>query len=147
MDEPSSRGRPPYSDARPWPCSRAAAPSGARSSRIEVQDLSVVKQLDASSPDLARHCAEGTHIPRVTLRACSDETCAQTYFQYELEDVVVSAYQPGGAAEGGGCLPVEELRFNFGKVKLNYVEQEQTVELRRTGRKWDVLPPGIGGGT
>jgi type VI secretion system secreted protein Hcp len=119
----------------------ASTTGGARPARLEVGDLNVTKHLDAASPALARHCAEGTRIPSATLRACSDETCAQPYLEFVMQDVLVSAYRPGGAAEGDDCLPVEQVGFNFTKIKADYKEQKQAVELQRSGRKWEVLPP------
>jgi|GEM_PF-6781656 len=118
----------------------AAAAGGGKPGRVDVQELNVTKHLDASSPALARHCAEGTRLPRVTLRACSDETCSQRYLEIQLEDVLVSGYRPGGTAEGEDCLPLEELSFQFAGIKLDYVEQKQQVALQRTGPKWEVLP-------
>jgi type VI secretion system secreted protein Hcp len=130
-----------------WGVNQRATGASGKPGRIDVQDLNVTKHLDASSPALARHCAEGTRLPRVTLRACSDETCLQRYLEIELSDVLVSGYRPGGAAEGEDCLPLEEVSFQFAKVKVDYVDQEQVVELQRTGQRWEVLPPRPDGGT
>ena len=46
----------------------ASSSGGGTSARVDMQDLSVVKTLDKSSPLICLACAEGKHIKEVTLQ-------------------------------------------------------------------------------
>jgi len=48
--------------------------------------------------------------------------------------VIVSGVRPGGSAQGGENLPLEEVSFNYGKIEWTYTETDH-----RTGKpKGDV---------
>ena len=41
-----------------------------------------------------------------------------------MTDVIVSSVRPGGTAQGGEALPLEEVTFNYGKITWNYIETD-----------------------
>jgi type VI secretion system secreted protein Hcp len=105
--------------------SQAAA--GGRSSggsaaaeRVNMQDFSIVKNLDKATPKLFLALSNGEHIPEVKVEFCRATGDKQKYMEYKMNDVIVSSWRPGGAAQGGESLPLEEVSFNFGKVELIY---------------------------
>ena len=100
--------------------------SGAASAqRADFSDFAVVKYLDKTSPKLFQHCADGKHIPTITLQLHRATGEKQKYMEYKLSDVIVSSYQPGGSPQGGDALPVESVSFNFGKIELIYTATDQ----------------------
>ncbi len=99
----------------------ASSSGGGSTQRADFQDLSVVKELDSSSPLLNKACWGGQHIDKVVLqlnRAAGDKR--QKYMEYELTNVIISSISIGG---GGGGVPTESLTFNYGKIKTVYTKQ------------------------
>ena len=98
--------------------SGAASSGGGRSAeRCDHQDFSVVKTLDKASPKLNLFCCNGKHIPTVTVELCRAAEDKQKYMEYKMNDVIVTSVRPGGSAEGGEALPLEEVTFNYGKIE------------------------------
>lgn len=99
----------------------ASSSGGGTTARADFQDLSIVKELDSSSPLLNKACWSGTHIKEVTLelnRAAGDDRLK--YMVYKLENVIVSSVSIGG---GGGGIPTESVTFNYGKITTTYTKQ------------------------
>ncbi len=99
----------------------ASSSGGGSTQRADFQDLSVVKELDSSSPLLNKACWGGTHIDKVVMqlnRAAGDQK--QKYMEYTLEDVIISSVSVGG---GGGVVPSESVTFNYGKLQTVYTKQ------------------------
>ncbi len=107
------------------PSSGSRSSGGAASAeRANHSDLSIVKTLDKASPKLFLACCKGEHIPSVKLELCRATGDKQKYMEYLLTDVIVSGVRPGGAAQGGESLPLEEVSFNYGKIELSYTETD-----------------------
>src|SRR5262249_28353878 len=85
---------------------------------------SIVKTLDKASPKLFLSLCNGDHIKNVTIQLHRATGTKQKYMEYKLEDVLISSYRPGGAAQGGESLPLEEVSFNYGKITLTYTETD-----------------------
>jgi type VI secretion system secreted protein Hcp len=103
------------------PTSGSRSSGGAASAeRANHQDFSIVKALDKASPKLFLSCCKGEHIPEATLSLCRATGDKQKYMEYKMTDVIVSSVRPGGSAQGGENLPLEEVSFNYGKVELTY---------------------------
>jgi type VI secretion system secreted protein Hcp len=109
-----------------WGVSQAASGSassagGGSSQRADFQDLSIVKEMDSSSPLLNKACWGGQHISKVVLqlnRAAGDKR--QKYMEYTMENVIISSVSIGG---GGGGIPTESVTFNYGKINTVYTKQ------------------------
>ena len=99
----------------------ASSAGGGSTQRADFQDLSIVKELDSSSPLLNKACWGGAHIKKVTLqlnRAAGDKR--QKYMEYIMEHVIISSVSIGG---GGGGVPTESVTFNYGKITTTYTKQ------------------------
>ncbi|TSK08455.1 MAG: type VI secretion system tube protein Hcp [Geobacter sp.] len=101
----------------------ASSAGGASAERASFSDFSVVKVLDKSSPKLFEACANGKHIPSVTLEICRAGGDKLKYMEYKLSNVIISLDQPSGSAHAGEAIPVEEIAFNFGKIEIAYTQQ------------------------
>lgn len=96
----------------------------ATAERVNHQDFSVVKSLDKTSPKLALSCCKGTHIKEVKLELCRATDDKSKYMEYKMSDVIVTSVRPGGSAQGGETLPLEEVSFNYGKIEWTYTETD-----------------------
>jgi type VI secretion system secreted protein Hcp len=103
----------------------ASTGGGATAERADFQDFSIVKTLDKASPKLALACAGGTHIKEVVLELCRAGGDKVKYMEYKLSHAVISSVRPGGSAQGGEALPLEEVSFNYGKIEWTYVQQKR----------------------
>jgi type VI secretion system secreted protein Hcp len=115
-----------YSFGISQPTSGSASTSGgATAERANFQDFTIVKSLDKASPKLALYCADGTHIKEVKLELCRAGGDKVKYMEYKLSNCVISSYRPGGSAQGGEALPLEEVSFNYGKIEWIYTQQKR----------------------
>ena len=93
-----------------------------------VQDLSIAKELDKSSPKLAEACCHGAIIPDATIefvRTSADGTAPERYFEIKMHDVLVSSYQTGGSS--GDVVPVDSISLNFGKIEMVYTPYDRGI--------------------
>jgi len=88
--------------------------------RADFTDFSIVKTLDKTSPKLALACADGTHFTDATIEICKAGGDKQKYMEYKLSDVLVSSFRPGGSAQGGDALPLEEVSLAYAKINWTY---------------------------
>ena len=129
-------------------CGLSQPSSGSRSSggaasaeRCNHQNFSIVHTLDAASPKLALSCCKGTHIKEVKIELCRATGDKQKYMEYKMSDVIVADIRPGGSAQGGESLPLEEVSFNYGTIEWVYTTTDH-----KTGKKggdvkfkWDTV--------
>ncbi|MCR4411324.1 MAG: type VI secretion system tube protein Hcp [Thermoguttaceae bacterium] len=131
-----------YSHGLSQPAAGARSTGGAASAeRTNHQDFSVVKVLDKASPKLALFCCNGTHIKSIKLELCRATGDKQKYMEYLLSDVIVSCVRPGGSAQGGETLPLEEVSFNYGKIEWTYTETDHQTGKPKGDVKanWDLV--------
>ena len=112
-----------YSHGVSQPSSGSVSSGGSRSAeRCDHADFSIVKTLDKASPKLSLFCCDGTHVKTIKMELCRATGDKQKYMEYVLTDVIVSGVRPGGSAQGGEALPLEEVTFNYGKIEWIYTE-------------------------
>lgn len=94
---------------------------GGGAGKVSVQDLSVVKYVDRSSPALTQACCVGTHFDKavLTLRKAGGEPL--DYLVITLEEVLVTSVQTGGSA--GEERLTQSITLNFAKFKESYQPQ------------------------
>lgn len=109
----------------------ASSSGGASSERVALSDFKIRKAVDKASAKLFEHCCNGKHISKIQLnvnRAGGDKV---TYLTINLEEVVVSSVKAiaGGNQNGEdkavGDLPIEEISFNFARIKTTYTQQSR----------------------
>ena len=107
--------------------------------RCDHQDFSVVKTLDKASPKLALFCCKGEHINEITVELCRAGGDKQKYMEYKMSGVIVTSARPGGSAQGGEALPLEEVTFNYGKIEWTYTETAGGELGGKVEANWDLI--------
>jgi type VI secretion system secreted protein Hcp len=89
--------------------------------KVNVQDISLTKWVDKSSPDLMLLTANGKHFPKLELfvrKTCPVDCIAEPYYTLTMEEVLVTSVSTGGS--GGEDRLTENVSFNFAKVEWCY---------------------------
>lgn len=89
----------------------------ARSGRANLQDVSIMKVVDKTSPQLFEDCVLGTYLDEVDI--VYDKPLGSTqedYYKIHMEDALITSIQHSGSSEN----PVESLSFAFSKIKVSY---------------------------
>ena len=106
-----------------WGLAQTLAPGGGGGAgKPTVQDFSIVKQIDKSSPKLMEATCTGQHLPAVQLSLVNKESQLE-YMKIKLTDVLISSYQTGGAG-AGGAVPVDQVSFNFNSVDIQAADKQ-----------------------
>ena len=85
-----------------------------------VQDLTITKHFDASSPDLIMGTAMGDHYPEVDLALQRTGETPIQFMNFKMADVVVSSYSTEGGGDDG--VPVEKVTFTFQSGAGEYLQ-------------------------
>jgi type VI secretion system secreted protein Hcp len=96
---------------------------GGGAGKVNAQDLSITKYIDASSNALQLACCSGKHIPKATLVVRKAGATPLEYIKIELTDLLISSVTMGGS--GGEDRLTENISINFAKYKYEYVVQKK----------------------
>jgi len=111
---------------------------GSGAGKVNVQDMSLTKYVDAASVKLFEHVATGTHIATATLVVRKAGGTPLEYMIIKMDDIIVVSQSMGGS--GGEDRLTENISLNFGSFEYQYVEQDKTG--KPTGDKpmvkWDI---------
>ena len=97
---------------------------GAGAGKVSVQDLTVCKYVDSSSPKLMAACCSGAHYDDALLvvRKAGGSSPVE-YIKVKMEKVFVSGLSSGGTS--GDDRLMENVILNFGKVSVDYTPQDE----------------------
>ncbi|HET8704789.1 MAG TPA: type VI secretion system tube protein Hcp [Pseudomonadales bacterium] len=95
---------------------------GGGSGKVSVQDLSLTKYIDKSSPTLELACCTGKHFKQavLTVRKAGDKPLE--YIKITMKEVIISSISLGGS--GGEDRLTENVTLNFAEFKTEYVPQK-----------------------
>jgi type VI secretion system secreted protein Hcp len=96
---------------------------GAGAGKVNVQDLSFTKYIDAASCDLQKFCCNGKHLDKATLIVRKAGENPLEYIVIEMTEVLISSVSTGGS--GGEDRLTENVSLNFAKVKVQYKSQSK----------------------
>jgi len=93
---------------------------------VIVEDISLVKELDKSSPKIAEAVCKGKVFPKVEihLTASIADAGRVTYYVYDLKNVLVTSYNIGGSGQAED-VPTENFSLNFEEITVTYYEVEK----------------------
>jgi type VI secretion system secreted protein Hcp len=106
-----------------WGESQPAPPvsgGGAGAGKVSMTDLHVSANLSKASPQLLLACAAGTHVKSAVLTGRKGGKAQSEFLTFSLSDVLVSAYQTGGATAEA---PLDSISLSFSKIEMTYREQ------------------------
>jgi len=104
-----------------WGDSRTGTTSGERdASRVSIEDLTITKQLDKSSPLIFLAAANGQIFSEVVFETISP-TSTEAYLIYTLEDVIFTGYE---ISAGGDSFPTETISLSFSQIKVTHSESD-----------------------
>jgi type VI secretion system secreted protein Hcp len=97
---------------------------GAGSGKVNVQDISFTKWVDAATPKLILACCNGSHYDEATLvvRKAGGDNPVE-YIKIKLTEVLISSISTGGS--GGEDRLTENVTLNFAKFSLDYTPQDK----------------------
>jgi type VI secretion system secreted protein Hcp len=108
-----------------WGMSQSASThygAGGGTGKVNVQDLSITKRIDKSSPNLVKFCCQGKHFEHATLTVRKAGELPVEYFVIKMQDVLLSSVQTGGSA--GGDMLTEQISLNFAQFEVIFTEQD-----------------------
>ena len=96
--------------------------TGSGAGKVNVQDLSITKYVDKSTPTLMLFCCNGKHIKKgkLTIRKAGGDKPVE-YVTIDLEDIIVTSVSAGGS--GGEDRLTEHVVLNFGLFHHKYFPQ------------------------
>lgn len=122
-----ANGTPPPSieiESYSWGVSQmgtAGHGGGGGAGKVNVQDISVMKKGDKSSPDLFQAVVvKPQTVPLIKIVKQGEKE----YYKIELEDCIISSFQQSGGSTGGDR-PMESLSLNFAKIKWDIKENKK----------------------
>lgn len=98
---------------------------GGGAGKVSVQDVSITKWIDKSSPVLMKHCCNGKAIKAgatLVVRKAGGDAPVE-YLTIEMKPVMITAISTGGS--GGEDRLTENVTLNFKTVKQIYQEQDE----------------------
>ena len=97
---------------------------GAGAGKVNVQDISVTKWVDKSSPTLMQHAASGKHIAEAFLTVRKAGETPLEYIKIKMTECLITSISTGGS--GGEDRLTENVTINFAQVNLDYQEQNKS---------------------
>ena len=96
---------------------------GGGAGKVAVQDISVTKYVDKSTPNLIQTCCTGKHYPSATLTVRKAGDKPVEYMIIKMTDVLITSISTGGS--GGEDRLTENVTLNFAKVEVQYTPQSK----------------------
>ncbi len=95
---------------------------GGGSGKVSIQDISVSKFIDKSSPNLMKYCCNGKHFKEALLTVRKAGEKPLEYVKIKMNDLIISSISTGGS--GGEDRLTENVTLNFSKVGFEYQPQK-----------------------
>jgi type VI secretion system secreted protein Hcp len=110
---------------------------GGGAGKVQMQDFNFTARTSKASPNLMLACASGKHLKSAVLTARKAGKPQAEFLTFSLSDILVSAYQTGGAE--GEVVPMDSVSLNFSKIQVEYKQQNPDGSLGASIKAgWDV---------
>jgi type VI secretion system secreted protein Hcp len=96
---------------------------GGGAGKVQINDLTITKYVDRSSPILLKQCCSGKHMKTAVLVVRKAGGTPLEYLKISMEDLIIAAITHGG--NGSDDKLTENVTLNFARVKLEYVPQKK----------------------
>lgn len=87
------------------------------------QDVTIIKQIDKSTPHLFIQSCTGKAIPNIHIHACSTGETPKPYLKLTLNKSLISKYKRHAIK---GVKPVEIIKLNFTKIEDTYIPYDSS---------------------
>jgi type VI secretion system secreted protein Hcp len=94
--------------------------SGLGAGKVQIQDITVVKKVDRTSPMLYKLCCNGQHLKSADLTVRKAGGDALEYLVIHFEDLMITSYDVGEVQEDQ---IMESVRINFTRAAITYTPQ------------------------
>ncbi len=119
------------------PTAARAPGAGGGAGRVQMQDFNFTTSTSKASPTLMLACASGKHFKHAVLTARKAGKSQAEFLTFSLSDILVSAYQIGGAE--GEVVPMDNVSLSFSKIQVEYKQQKPDGSLGTSVKAgWDV---------
>lgn len=108
---------------------------GTGSGKVSMQDMHFVMRVNKASPKLMLACAKGSHLTKAVMTCRKAGGDQEPYLSWTFTDVFISSYQTGGSGSSD-VLPMDQVSLNFGKVEMEYKEQDEKGTLQGGIKTW-----------
>lgn len=95
---------------------------GGGAGKVSVNDISITKYVDKSSPNVMLACCNGKHYKQALLTVRKAGEKPLEYIKLTMKEVIVSSVSTGGS--GGEDRLTENLTLNFAEYKIEYTPQK-----------------------
>ena len=95
---------------------------GIGAGKVNAQDISFTKWIDAASADIHLACCNGKHFPDATLIVRKAGEKPLEYLKVTMTDVMVTSVSTGGS--GGEDRLTENVSLSFAEIKVEYQKQK-----------------------
>src|SRR5262245_46142649 len=96
--------------------------TGGGAGKVNVQDLSLTKYVDKSSPGLLLSCCNGKHYKEAVLTVRKAGEKPLEYLKITMKELLISSVSTGGS--GGEDRLTENVTLNFAEFKVEYSPQK-----------------------
>lgn len=96
--------------------------TGGGAGKVNIQDISITKYIDKSTPNLALYCCNGKHFKEGVLVVRKAGEKPVEYLKITMKEILVSSVSTGGS--GGEDRLTENISLNFASFKTEYVPQK-----------------------
>ena len=103
-----------------WGAAQPGLASGqpaSRTAKLQIHDLSFVKNVDVATPKLMQGAAFGAIYPSATLVARKAGESQHEFLKVTLSDIMITSISAGGNGQTDS-LPLEQVSLNFVKIDV-----------------------------
>lgn len=111
-----------------WGGSQTTSVSGSGGSgagKVNLADLSIMKNYDVASTPLYKSMLLGSHIKSGVLTAVKAGAGGAPFLTITLSELFVTSIQISGSSE----VPMESVSFSYNTIKTQYAQQDETGKL------------------
>ena len=112
----------------------SASGTSRRRGDVVANDIFITKSVDKSTPKLMEALTRNTVIGEVIIEVVRPTGNKETFYRYELTNVLVTSYQSGG--EESGIKPGDVLSLNFEEIKVTYTEFDKSTGSMKGNIEW-----------
>lgn len=97
---------------------------GSGTGKVSLQDLTISKRVDNSSPNLMLSCVDGQHFDaaEITVRKAGGQRPVE-YLKFKLQTVLITNISVGCSHYDENM--IEDVTLNFSKVSIDYTPQDE----------------------